>query len=184
MDAYAFAMRATQGAQDALRALVDQGTLRVTVPIIGADAAYAAASADTPSELQARIDSVQQVAGLESTVVLLATQAHNGMPVPGLTATPTWLAPQEVLGFARVVTLPGAPSAVYQLAATVAGVIGLATVTAAATTVLAEVTGATVDAVNAAFNQLGSLPGVVGMATSIGDPALGRGVPQATPWGE
>ncbi len=172
MDAYAFASSATPDAIADLRALVDQGKLRVVLPLAGASAVYAAAAADTAEELFERIDAVRIVAGLGDVDVLLAAEPEGGTDG----ATPTWVVVAEVVGFARMRTSAGATGSVHQLAAGVSGVVGVAVVTGGAPTVLVEVTGPTVAAVTAVFDDLGNLPGVHNMATSAGFAELGRGL--------
>jgi hypothetical protein len=176
VDAYAFATSATSGAHDTLAGMV--GTvLRVTIPLDGPDfAAYAAAAAGTVPDLQQKMADVQGVTGLQGVETYVAAQAHNGITAPTLSSTPTWVSPQDTVGFAMIETDQGTDAVtLYSLVRGVTGVIGVATL--GPTTVLAEVTGATVSACNAVFTAIEAVDGVGSMRTATGSASAGTGVP-------
>ncbi len=185
MDAYVFAAGATAEAVDRLGALVEEGTARVMVPLLGGRAVYVATTGRNARELRARLDVVTGVAGLTAVDTFLAALPEvEVQQVTSLSQTtghrgahyPTYAAVDAVVGFALLVCRPGMQATVFGGASLVPGVVGAAPVSGAEADVLVEATGGSVEEVLRVLDRAAGVPGVGSVTTAVGEAALGTGL--------
>lgn len=171
MDAYIFAVQATQEAIEAAIAAVGTGTARAALPLIGARRLYVAVADEDPAALFAKVAEIAAIPGLVGVTTNLACDP----PTPPTKSFPTHGAVGAYVGFSFVQTVPGDTLSVYTAVQVVAGVVGAAMVTGEVTRVLVESTADDTASLAASQATVEATPGVLFAPTAAGATSLGAG---------
>lgn len=171
MDAYIFAVEATQQAIDAAIAAVSAGTARAALPLLGARRLYVAVADADAAALFAKVAEIAAIPGLVGVVTNLASDP----PSPPTKSFPTHGVVGDYIGFCLIRPLPGATLSVYTSVQGIEGVVGAAIVTGEAGSVLVEVTADDTATVASIQNDVEATVGVALVSTATGVTALGAG---------
>ncbi len=170
MDAYIFAVQATQQAIDDAIAAVGT-TARAALPLLGARRLYVAVDDEDAAALFLKIAEIAAIPGLAG----VTTHIVWDPPTPPTKSLPTHGAVGAFVGFSLLGTVPGDTLSVYTAVQAIVGVAGAAMVTGEATSVLVETTADDLATLGTSQNAVAVTPGVVMVATAAGATALGAG---------
>lgn len=162
MDVYAFLHEAGSAG---LAEIAELETVRVVMPTVGEYAAYVALYGDDPGHVLddvQRIREVPDVLGVDA-YVALTDASVDAVPK---TPMPTRVAMGRYVCFALVTTDPGAAAEVHAAVARIAA--ASAVVAGTAPLVLAEVTADSLEEIAARLDEIGQVPRVRDVSSSIG----------------